>query len=338
MTKTEERLQLICLLLLSFIAAAFALYWLKPIMVPFILALFIHLVITEAADLQRRYLKIPNTLALASTILAGILLLTIFGLLITGSIGRIIDNGESYKNQIEELIEHSAEKFPIEENNPEIREMLDRVLENAGDQLGGIISSTMQALTNIFSKGLLVFIFLLFLFLGKTKDKAPKGPVWNQAKSKIKRYISSKLLVSLAQGVLVGMVLSALKIDFALMFGLFAFILNFIPNIGPIVATLLPLPVVITSPELSLIAGILAIGIPGAIMFVIGNVVEPKIVGGLLNLHPITILMALIFWGMLWGIVGMFLAVPLTAVLVLILEEIEITRPIANLLTIRQKE
>ena len=85
------------------------------------------------------------------------------------------------------------------------------------------------------------------------------------------------------------------------------------------------------SPEISTSTAVLAISIPGIIQFAIGNVLEPKIMGDSLDLHPVVILMALIFWGMLCGIVGMLLAVPLTAIMKIILEKIEITQPIANI-------
>ena len=76
----------------------------------------------------------------------------------------------------------------------------------------------------------------------------------------------------------------------------------------------------------------LAIVLPAVIQFVIGNVIEPRIMGGSLDLHPITILLALIVWGMLWGIVGMLLATPLTAVMKIFFERIEHTRAFADLL------
>ena len=100
---------------------------------------------------------------------------------------------------------------------------------------------------------------------------------------------------------LVGTVLAVLGIDLALVFGLFAFLLNFIPSVGSLIATLLPLPIVLMSPDVSVLVAVLAIGVPGGIQFTIGNVLEPKIMGDALDLHPVAILMALILWGMLWA-------------------------------------
>jgi AI-2 transport protein TqsA len=160
----------------------------------------------------------------------------------------------------------------------------------------------------------------------------PRGGVWGQVEARIKRYIVTKLVVSAATGLLVGIILTVLRIDLALVFGLFAFLLNFIPSVGSIISTLLPLPVVLMSPEISPLAAVLAIALPAAVQFAIGNVIEPKVMGGSLDLHPITILLALIVWGMLWGVVGMLLATPLTAVMKILFERMELTAPVAELL------
>ena len=117
-----------------------------------------------------------------------------------------------------------------------------------------------------------------------------------------------------------------------MIFGLFAFLLNFIPTLGSIIATLLPLPIVVLNPDVSPLTGVLAIALPATVQLVIGNILEPRIMGKSLQLHPIAILMALIVWGMVWGIPGMFLAVPITAVLKIALSRITTTQPIAELL------
>jgi len=338
MTETEERLQTTCLLTISIIGTAFALYWLRPIMVPFVLALFLHLAITPVIDLFRHRLRIPHFLAVILTILLGIVLLVVLAFLITGSVGQLIANADTYQAHIKATIERVSSTTIFQRFGPNINELLTPGLSDIGEQLGSVISATLNAIANILSKGLLVFIFLMFLFMGSVRTAPSPNSVWQNAKVKTKSYISTKLLVSVIQGVLVWIVLSVLRVDLALMFGLFACILNFIPTIGPIIAALLPLPVVLVTPGTSLAIGISAIAVPGAIIFIIGNFVEPKVVGESLNLHPITILMALIFWGMLWGVVGMFLAIPLTAVFVLAMEEIETARPLADLMTIEKRK
>jgi AI-2 transport protein TqsA len=107
-------------------------------------------------------------------------------------------------------------------------------------------------------------------------------------------------------------------------------LLNFIPNIGPIIACLLPLPLIVLSPDLSLTAMITVIVFSSLIQFVSGNVVEPKIMGDSFELHPVAILLTLMIWGMLWGIIGMILATPVTAAMKILFDRFERTRPWPN--------
>ena len=123
------------------------------------------------------------------------------------------------------------------------------------------------------------------------------------------------------------------QIELAMVFGVMAFFLNFVPNVGSIVAIFLPLPIILISPDLDMTILALAILLPGSIQMFIGNVIEPKMLGDSLDLHPITVLLSLIFWGMLWGIPGMLLAAPITSVLKILSENLEITAPVARLLS-----
>jgi len=139
------------------------------------------------------------------------------------------------------------------------------------------------------------------------------------------------LLTSGVTGVFVGLVLTILGVRFGWMFGFLAFMLNFIPNIGSIIATILPLPIALIDPQLSIISKILVLMIPGSIQFVIGNILQPKLMGETLNLHPVVVILSLIFFGTIWGIIGMFLAVPITAIAVISMQRFDYTRAIADL-------
>ena len=129
-----------------------------------------------------------------------------------------------------------------------------------------------------------------------------------------------------------GAVLSLFGVQAAVLFGLLTFLLNFIPNVGSFISILLPIPVIWLSPDFSLATKLMAILIPAAIQFVIGNFIQPKLMGEHMKLHPVTILISLIFWGMLWGIVGAFLAVPITSIIRIACDRHPLTRPVANLM------
>jgi AI-2 transport protein TqsA len=184
----------------------------------------------------------------------------------------------------------------------------------------------------VISNSLLVVIFMIFMIAGQGLQKAPTGSLWWEVETRIKRYLLTMLLTSGVTGVLVGLVLEILGVKAGWMFGFLAFLLNFIPNIGSIIATILPLPVALIDPELGLASKILVLAIPGGIQFVIGSIIQPKLMGGSLDLHPIVVLLSLIFFGTIWGIIGMFLAVPITAVVKILLERFGYTRAIAELI------
>lgn len=328
----EDTFIKLCLFILTSVAVAFALFWLRPVMIPFILALFFSLMLTPLIDAQKKYLKFPKILALVTTLVLGILILVVFWLVITSSISQIAQNIAQYQQKIEVFLNKIIAMIHLEKFGINIKQLTAPFLKNMGENAGVMIRTVINAILGIFSQGFLVLIFLVFLLLGKAKSAKTTSRDWLEGERRIKRYIATKFLTSASTGVLVGIVLHILQVDMATLFGLFAFILNFIPSIGSIIATLLPLPVVLASPDLSVTSATLAIAIPGTIQFIIGNILEPQVIGDLLDLHPISVLMALIFWGMIWGIVGMFLAVPLTVIMQIIFSRIELTAPIAGLL------
>ncbi|MCW8848566.1 MAG: AI-2E family transporter, partial [Melioribacteraceae bacterium] len=134
----------------------------------------------------------------------------------------------------------------------------------------------------------------------------------------IQRYIATKFLISLITGLIVGLILWIFGVDFTIVWAVLAFFLNFIPNIGSILAIILPTVMALIQFEsvgyTFVIGGILT-----TVQNVIGNIIEPKIMGDKLGLNPLIILLSLLVWGYIWGIAGMFLSVPLTAVVKIII-------------------
>ena len=329
----QQRVQTVCLVILSTVAVAVSLYWLAPVLVPFVLAVFITLGMSLMIDLQMRYFHIPRLAAMIITVIVGLLILTGFGLLIWAAAEQLTANAGTYEEQIKSMLDRLAKAVPLKSLGVDTSaegSLMSKIPESA---VRNVLLDTGTAVMGIVSQGVLVLIFVIFLLSGQMVSKRPVGGVLGEAEAGIKRYIVTKVLVSVITGVLVGLTLTLLGIDMALMFGLFAFLLNFIPSIGSVISTLLPLPVVLVTPGISPAIAIMAIAIPGGIQFAVGNVIEPKIMGRSLDLHPIVILMALIFWGMLWGIVGMLLAIPMTAVVKIFLSKRESTAPLARLLS-----
>ena len=149
--------------------------------------------------------------------------------------------------------------------------------------------------------------------------------------SHVRQYLVTKTLISLGTGALTWLVLFLLGVDFALVFGFIAFVLNYIPNIGSSIAVIFPFILTLLQFEtLAIPMGVL-IGLGGT-QLIMGNVVEPRIMGYSLNLSPLLILVSLIFWGWLWGIWGMVLAVPLMATIKIVFENLEHMKPVGKLM------
>ncbi len=329
----EFRFQTICLCIISAFVICFALYFLKPVLIPFVLALFFTYSLTPIIDFLMRVLKCPRGLAIFLTIVLGLVLLTLFSILISASVTQISSSATDYQSNIRLLIRDSFNKLPLERFGIEKEEATRKILETSAVTVGNVVKGTVSGFLSVLSSSLLVIIFMIFLLIGKQPPKQREGSLLFNIESRIKRYVVAMFFISTLTGALVGITLFFLKVKFALVFGVLAMLLNFIPNIGSIVATLLPLPVVLLNPEMSTVAKVMAFAIPGVIQFGIGNILAPKIMGESLELHPITVLMALIFFGMIWGIVGMFLAVPITAVIKIVLARIEYTQVVAQLMS-----
>lgn len=326
----EIRIQTVCLLIICAVAIGVALFMLRTVMIPFVLAIFSALGLSPLIVFQRRYLHLPNPVAILTTFIIGFVVLSLLGGLISISLRQLSDNIEVYQQQINQLLDRvmtMAEGYGVDPVT-----LFDSVSGLPVKSVSVVLANLTKGIFDILSQGLLVMLFLFFLLLGGSKKAGPSRGVLGEIELRIQRYIMAKTIVSAATGGIVGGILAFLGVDLALVFGLFAFLLNFIPSLGSIIATLLPLPVVLVDPTSTLTTVVLALVLPGVSQFLIGSLIEPKVVGGSLNLHPATILISLIVWGMIWGIVGMFLAIPLTAVMQIFFERFEHTAPIAELL------
>lgn len=329
----HQRIQTVCLVIISVIAAGAALYWLKPVLVPFVLAVFFTVSLTPCIDVQIRYLRLPRWLAIVTTVLLGLAILVVLWFFVSASAGELTDKAGVYQTQIKQLLDKVVTILPLENFGLSSDDIAQSVLgiippNSVANLLSGTIGGVMMVLSN----SLLVLIFMIFLMVGQRHHRATPGRLWSEVERRIKRYLVRMVLISGATGFFVGLTLTILGVEFGWIFGLLAFLLNFIPNIGSVIATLLPLPVAFLNPEMSFLAKILVLAVPITIQFTMGNIVAPKIMGESLDLHPVIILIALIFFGMIWGIVGMFLATPITAVIKILCERIEYCAPFAELL------
>ena len=206
-------------------------------------------------------------------------------------------------------------------------------------------ASIASSFAGILASGGLISIYVLFLFLeqGRFDDKisalsgagGQEGDVRkiiDRVRNDIQKYISIKMFTSSLTGLLSYLFLRAVDVDFAGVWGLVIFLLNFIPTVGSIIATIFPAMIALAQSDgyslfLLVLAGI------GILQIGIGNILEPRLMGSSFNLSPIVILLNLGLWGYIWGIPGMFLCVPFLIILTIILSHFPQTRYISVILS-----
>jgi predicted PurR-regulated permease PerM len=210
--------------------------------------------------------------------------------------------------------------------------------------LTGVFSS----IIGIFGDFVLILLYVVFILteLGSirnrikrayTDEKADKiSGMLTEVFDDVKKYILGKTLVNLFQAVVFGFILWAFGVDFYLVWALLCFIAHYIPNIGSLVATVLPGLIAVLQFD-NIITPVIIIVLLIIVQNVIGNVLEPKYLGDQLDLSPLLLLLSLIFWGYVWGIVGMILSVPIMSMLKIVLSNFERTKSIAILMSYNKK-
>lgn len=326
---TEERswLMTASLMVLAAVAGAFALAYTRPVMVPFVLAVFVFYLVSPIAGFLEGRARLPRWASVVITFLLVAAFLGLLGLLIATSARGLLDSAPIYREKLVNLAQRIfalLDRYNINLGQENFLESLRQL--PVGRIVGGAVGTVFGLVTN----GFLVLIFVIFLLIGRRPDAVKTG-LYKEMDEKIRSFIVMKFIISAVTGTLVGSILALFGLELALVFGVLAFLLNFIPSVGSVIATLLPIPVALVQFD-SLWFVVIVIALPGAVQVIIGNAIEPKVMGEGLDLSPITILLALVFWGLLWGVVGMLLATPITAVARIVLARFEMTRPIAELM------
>jgi len=192
---------------------------------------------------------------------------------------------------------------------------------------------------------LLIMIFLIFLLLENPFSKRKLflafnhrtglqiARIINKINSQVSRYLNLKFFISAATGVLVWISLKIIGMDFSLIWGVLAFLLNFIPSIGSAFVLFITILMSFIQffPSVGKISAVVVS--MSLIQLIIGNFIDPRLQGHRLNLSPLVILFSLIFWGWIWGVVGMFLAVPITVIIQIVCENIPFLKPVSILMS-----
>ncbi len=324
--KEQAWLITISLVILAAVAIGNTLIFARAILIPFVLALFIAQIVSPILDFQVIKLKFSRPIAIVLTLLIVTIILIVLSLLFVQAIYSIVSTAGRYS---EYFLKFASEMLIKLEEAGVIHEK-ETIIQDMQKQIPKVATSTFGNVVGFLSSFMLVSIFVIFLLIGRSPHVVQEG-IFAEIDQRVRKYLVIKVIVSIATGVFVWIFLAAFGLELAGVFGILAFLLNFIPSIGSIIASLLPIPIAVaqfTNPWYIAVV----IACPALVELIIGNVIEPRFMGKGLNLHPVTIILSLSFWGLIWGIPGMFLAVPITAVLRIVLMQFETLRPLGMLL------
>ncbi len=316
----------ICLLILAASAAMWVLVYTKTVLMPFVIALFIYMLANSLATWLKQKWNVNYHVGLVCSFLAFMTVITLAVSFISGSIESFVAGADIYTERLNDSLDWISTKaanYHININADFVTQTISRI------PVFNMVKSVGSLIVSLFTNILLITLFVIFMFLGNASSEKPAfvGTVQKQ----ISFYLLVKIGVSLLAAGLTWLVLTSVKTELAMMLAVLTFILNFIPNIGPVIATLSPIPVLFLQYGFDWHM-LLVLTLLTAVHFVVGNILETRWLGKGMNLHPIVVIASLIFWALVWGVMGALLAVPLTAIIKMIFERHETTRPVARLL------
>lgn len=307
---------------------------------PMLTALFLAVISSPIVRWLER-LRAPEALAILLTLLLDMGLVVGFGALVWTSFAGFAAAIPRYQVALDQLARDAIDVLRVWGFRIEY-EVLDE-LRSVGAVMG-VVGNVALELTKIISNAVLVMLLLAFLLFetGAAREKlhvllgraSPHIEKSARAAYEVQRYLVVKTVLSVMTGVLTGCWMAVMGVDFPLLWGLLAFLLNYIPSLGPALSLVPPVFVALLTLGPAGAAGVAAGHL--SIGFVIGNVLEPRMMGQTLGLSTLVVFASMFFWGWLWGPVGALFAVPLTMLLRSALEINEETRFIAILLGSRE--
>lgn len=212
--------------------------------------------------------------------------------------------------------------------------------------ISAMITALALTFTGLAADGILILIYIGFLLFEQGNFQAKLSAlVGDESREKrvrriiekvrgdIQKYITIKMFTSALTGILSYIILRTLGVDFPEVWAVLIFMLNFIPTVGSIIATIFPALIALAQSADGFYLSLMVLLLIGALQVGIGNILEPRLMGTSLNLSPVVILFNLALWGYMWGVAGMFLCVPFLIITTIVLSHFPKTRPLAILLS-----
>ena len=341
----ERQLRIAALSVLLLVLFIYLLREFAAIFQPLLIAAFLLYLIQPA----HRWLvdhRVPSKAA--HVVILAVVLGTLFGVgqMVYDSAEQLRENWhDRYEEKLDTVLLDLQKALPFTSPHAEGKRLRDLLQVSSVDQVLAPLRAVVGTFIGLFGALAVVALYLVFLTaekltfparldhaLGKQRADHVRN-VMASINEAIARYLAVKAFINLLVAVLTMLVLAAFGVPFVAMWGILTFLFNFIPYLGSIVATLAPLVVCLLEFSdrlwIVLVVAVLLI----LIQQVLGVYLEPRLMGRRLGVSPLLILLSLSFWGVLWGVVGMILAVPLLMVFKIVLDNIPETRPIATLMS-----
>lgn len=336
----SKRIQTYCLLILTSLVCMAAAYLLKTVLLPFVFSVFLALALSPIVDLLNKKLHLPRKLSIILTLILGGLILIGLTVVVSNSVVDLTSNVGSYEEKVTKLADDLSNNKWLQKFHFKRTDVLSTIGKEAANSIGNAITAVFSALFSLVSNIVIVGIYLIFLLFGNfiaqdSGNENDRDLIYRIRKS-IEYYVLVKTLISLVVGGLTWLILSILHVKMAYVLGLLTFALNFIPNVGPIVAVVLPLPLVLISPECSVMTFALVVILPTIVHLVSGHLIEPNVIGESLELDPVVILLTLMLAGIIWGPMGMLLATPMTVACKMVMDKIYWAKPIVDFMAGRK--
>ncbi len=334
--------------IITLIIVCAVLKFMSSFFIPFAIAIFLAFIFKPLIEFLQKKWKFPSILAILVSVLLLVLMLFLFTLFVTNTLSTFANEYPKYQQKFSETYSTMSEnmnnslgsvfaKFNIDNKNYDIASFTKGI--KWSKHIGAWMKTISGGAFTFASKIGLIFLLILFLFveftsleekiykcLGKEKIKdevnGDKDDIFDEISSDVVGYLRTKFILSLITGLCIYIAVKIIGLDFPVLWAFLAFVLNFIPTIGSILFVVL-VSMMGFAQFFPSWGPILAVIISSLLIeMIIGNFIDPMVQGNRFELSPFVVLFALLFWGWMWGPVGMFLSVPIVMTIKIICEKI----------------
>lgn len=322
------------LLFLSIIVTSLLSKELSSIILPVLFAILLAFIFLPLLNFIHKKFKLPWTLCCIFIILILIVIIIVISSLLVTSLTAITNEYPKYEERFTSIYKILAEKFKFEfdagksfiENMWSHLNIRDFIKKSALLFSGELVSAGKSIFIT-----LLLFSFLIielesfeekFIILSERNNKIQLTSIFNSIITEVSSYLSIKFYISLATGLIVFLGTSLIGLSFPIVWGFFAFVMNFIPTFGSIISSLITTVFALVQFYPCFQETVFTFILMLSVNMILGNILEPRIEGDQLGISPFSILISLSFFGWMWGFIGLILALPMTVIIKIVCENI----------------